>query len=240
MTWHLIRCDELPSTSDHLKTLAEAGAPAGTVVVAKRQPQGHGRRGRVWLAPPDALLMSVLLRPDQALPLLSLGVGVAVCEALAMPALHLKWPNDLLCGSDKCGGILVEGRWSGDRPDWYVIGLGLNVAAAPMLSGTSCLAAHGGPQDPERVLAAVLAALARWMTPAALQPERVLPAWRASSRLWGTSITVYPTGGDPWPGVIEDIDQDGALLVRSAGGEVRALQSGEISLTAPDARRPLG
>lgn len=237
--WHLIRYDELPSTSDHLKTLAASGAPAGTVVVTRRQPQGHGRRGRTWLAPPDALLVSVLLRPDDAMPLLSLGVGVAVCEALAMPALHLKWPNDLLCGPDKCGGILVEGRWSGERPEWYVVGLGLNVATAPKLSGTTCLAAHGGPTDPDAVLDAVLAALTRWTTPAALAPERVLPAWRAASRHWGAPITVYPTGGAPWPGTVEDVGPDGALLVRSASGDLRALQSGEISLTAPDARRPI-
>src|SRR6185295_3892606 len=109
---------------------ASAERPEGLVVVADRQTAGRGRRGHTWFSPPGAgLYVSVVLAPAtarvdpmRATMLLTLAAGVAIAEgveAAAGVAADLKWPNDLLVGGRKLGGILAEG--SGDT---VVVGYG--------------------------------------------------------------------------------------------------------------------
>jgi BirA family biotin operon repressor/biotin-[acetyl-CoA-carboxylase] ligase len=235
--WHVLQLGETLSTSATLKRLAAWGAGHGTVVMAQHQAAGQGRTGRHWLSPPGALLLSALLRPDRPQPLLSLLVGVAAAEAVGLPDLHLKWPNDLLIGDDKCGGILVEGRWAGDRPEYLIVGIGVNVAAAPALSGTTCLQAHGSSLDAQELAGRLLDRLDHWL--AEPEPTALLAAWRARCRMWGRELTVFPPGAAPWTAVAEDLADDGALVVRTASGAQRRLQSGEVRLTGAEARRPL-
>ena len=237
-TWQVHDLPETDSTSRHLRDLALAGAPSGTVVVAGRQSGGHGRQGRHWLAPPGALLLSALLRPPTALPLLSLAVGVAAVEAIGLPDVVLKWPNDLLIGSDKCGGILVEGRWLGDRPDYLIVGIGINVAAAPDLNRTSCLSACGYRESPIVLADAFLARLATWLEPTHLEPERVITAWSGHCAHWDQPLTVHAALEQPWIGLARRLDPDGALVVERDDGRMIRLQSGEVSLTPPGWRQP--
>jgi BirA family biotin operon repressor/biotin-[acetyl-CoA-carboxylase] ligase len=235
--WHRLTMASTPSTSASLRRLAAWGARHGTVLQAERQTAGHGRTGRTWEAPPGALLLSALLRPSQPLPLLSLMVGVAAAEAIDLPDLHLKWPNDLLLGDDKCGGILVEGRWAGDRPEYLIVGIGVNVAAAPALGGTACLRAFGSPLDAAALSDRFLARLAVWLDDA--EPSRLLAAWKARCRMWGRELTVFPPAGEPWAAVAMDLAADGALLVRDGAGRLSRLQAGEVRLTAAGARQPI-
>lgn len=237
-SWHRLTMAHTLSTNAAMRHLAAWGARHGTVLVAHGQSAGHGRTGRTWEAPPGALLLSALLRPVAPMPLLSLLAGVAAAEAVDLPALHLKWPNDLMLGDAKCGGILVEGRWAGDRPEHLIVGIGVNVAAAPALGGTSCLRDHGSDLDAAQLADRFLDRLDHWL--AAADPSALLTAWKGRCRLWGRAVTVYPPGGDPWAALVEDLAADGALLVRDGGGRLVALQSGEVRLTAADARQPLG
>ena len=118
---------------DRLHQLAEQGAPAGTAVLAEAQTGGRGSRGRAWHSPPGGLWLSVLYRPPSpaGVELLSLRLGLLVATALeaAAPAapVALKWPNDLMVGDRKVGGILCEARWQGESLAWVAAGLGLNV-----------------------------------------------------------------------------------------------------------------
>ncbi|MEA2655620.1 MAG: BirA family transcriptional regulator, partial [Chloroflexota bacterium] len=97
--------------------------PIGSVVIADHQTAGRGRLEHRWEAPPGtALLVSFVLEPN---PLLSLAAGVASAEACAQ-GVRLKWPNDLLLGGRKVGGILVEAT-----PQKAVCGIGINLTAAP-------------------------------------------------------------------------------------------------------------
>lgn len=137
------------STNDRASELADAGASSWTVVVADEQTRGRGRRGSFWLSPAGTgLLMSVVLGedvlgeppPPGALPLV---VGLACAEGIEvlLPELDvgLKWPNDLLLGWRKVGGILCE---SADRG--VVVGIGINVTRAPPITRT------GSDVDPGR------------------------------------------------------------------------------------------
>ncbi|HLQ62101.1 MAG TPA: biotin--[acetyl-CoA-carboxylase] ligase, partial [Candidatus Acidoferrales bacterium] len=99
------------------------GLPLGSVVVADHQTAGRGRADRVWETPPGTALLASFVVPPQ--PLLSLACGVAAAEACGA-RVRLKWPNDLLLGGRKVGGILVEAG-----PRKAVVGIGINLSWAP-------------------------------------------------------------------------------------------------------------
>jgi BirA family biotin operon repressor/biotin-[acetyl-CoA-carboxylase] ligase len=139
------RFAEIDSTNRYLLDAARAGAPEGAVAVADYQRAGRGRLGRRWEAPPGSnLLVSVLLRPRLAveeLHLCTVAVALAAtaaCEQGAGVVPDLKWPNDLMVGGRKLGGILAEAlpagtglEGEGSTTPAVVVGLGLNVGWPP-------------------------------------------------------------------------------------------------------------
>jgi len=122
------------STNADLLARAAAGAPEGVVLAAEEQTAGRGRMGRSWLSPPRAALtFSLLVRPDTVSPArrgwLPLLAGVSVASAVRAATgvdARLKWPNDVLVGPAKLGGILAEAVG-----DAVVVGIGLNVSTEP-------------------------------------------------------------------------------------------------------------
>ena len=127
--------DSVTSTNDVLRQLAQSGAPDGTAVVAGAQTAGRGRMGRTFQSPAGlGLYLSVLYRPEiqseKLLPLTAWGAA-AVCRALEEligTAPQIKWPNDLVMGGRKIGGILTESALCADGTTEYVIlGAGINV-----------------------------------------------------------------------------------------------------------------
>jgi BirA family transcriptional regulator, biotin operon repressor / biotin---[acetyl-CoA-carboxylase] ligase len=226
-----------PSTNAALLLRAEAGAPAGTVVVAAHQTAGRGRRGRAWIAAAgDSLTFSLLWRfaPHTSPAGLSLAVGLAVSNALTKVGAGetaLKWPNDLLRGGKKLGGILVE-LASGARGIVAVIGVGLNLrlpAALPDDLRIQC-AALDAPTDANALLAALLielrAVLERFSTAgfAALRSD-----WTARHAFENAPVQLLTDGTEPRAGVCRGVDDDGALRLEVAGRIERVL-AGEISL----------
>jgi len=129
----VLRLEEVPSSNDLAKRYGREGEPEGLVVVAERQTQGRGRRGREWSSPPGGLYMSILLRPEAPTPqLLRMSVFSGVPVALALEQatglnIGLKWPNDLLVAGRKVGGILMESVTVGSKVKFVVLGIGLNV-----------------------------------------------------------------------------------------------------------------
>ncbi|HIH71231.1 MAG TPA: biotin--[acetyl-CoA-carboxylase] ligase, partial [Methanothermobacter thermautotrophicus] len=112
---HEIKCfDEVDSTNNVAKRMAEDGATEGTVVIAKTQSRGRGRRGKPWISPQGGIWMSIILRPEvhpSRAPLLTLVAGVAVARTLRDECgldVGIKWPNDILIGDKKVCGILTE------------------------------------------------------------------------------------------------------------------------------------
>jgi BirA family biotin operon repressor/biotin-[acetyl-CoA-carboxylase] ligase len=204
------------STNEQARDLAEGGAPHGTLVTALEQTAGRGRQGREWIAPPgSAVLMSVVLRElSEVLPL---AAAVAVCDALPLDAA-IKWPNDVQVGDEKLAGILVEGR---PQDGWAVLGIGLNVGAAPPDVDATSLAAHGVDVSVEELLAPLLSALER-----RLGEDRasVLTAWRERDALLDQRVR-WQEGS----GVAAGIDDSGGLLVDTGDGVV-TLDAGEVHL----------
>jgi BirA family biotin operon repressor/biotin-[acetyl-CoA-carboxylase] ligase len=237
--------DELPSTSDHLKELAERDGVHGEVVVAERQTAGRGRRGRAWVSPAGRnLYLSVLLRPQlppQRAPELTLVAAVAVCEACRQAGVEatIKWPNDVLVGDRKVAGILTELSAEPDQVHWVVLGLGVNLNAGEedfpddLRDGATSLALERAQPVPRALFAAaLLSLLEQWLERHASEGfAPVRAAWRERCSTLGQAVRVEVEGGEI-TGVAEDVDETGALLVRHAGGLARVF-SGDVRKARP-------
>ncbi len=185
----VLRLGSVTSTQDVARRL-----PVGSIVLADHQTAGRGRLERRWEAPAGtALLVSFVLRPDRVL---SLAAGVAAAEACG-PPVTLKWPNDLLVGDRKLGGILVE-----TTQGKAICGVGINLSWAP--DGAAQL---NQPRD--EVFEKLREKMDVWTsTPA----ERVLARWRELSASLGRRVRV-DVSGRAIEGVAEDIGPDGELIV---------------------------
>jgi BirA family biotin operon repressor/biotin-[acetyl-CoA-carboxylase] ligase len=241
--WH---GDAVGSTNDAAARLAAAGAEEGTTVVADAQTAGRGRLGRQWFSPAGAgLYASIVLRSgvpratalSVAGPsLLTLTAGVALAEALRVATaldVDIKWPNDLLIGRRKLGGILAEGFDLAMPGGYVIVGFGINLrttAYPPEIRSraTSVEAELGRQIDRGPVLAESLAALEAWLGHLlAGRYSAILSRWRAlAPSCRGASIQWAAADGTR-SGVTAGVDDAGALLVATDRGTERVI-AGEI------------
>jgi len=246
--WREVRVvAETGSTNADLLAVAREGAREGVVLAAEAQTAGRGRMGRRWTSPPRAgLTFSVLLRP-YGVPAALLGwvpllTGTAVAAALpAVTAVQprLKWPNDVLVGDAKLGGILAERSGSA-----VVAGIGLNVTQhqAELPEGATSLrleaaaAKEGTPPEEDgaiapdlrtRVLVAVLTALSQrylaWrdqFSPGDAEASGLRQEYLALCATLGREVTVTLPGGKAISGTADGIDWAGRLEVGTAQGTV--------------------
>ena len=222
---------ETDSTNAEALRLAASGEPEGCVVVADAQTAGRGRLGRSWWAEPGcSLLASWLVRPALAVerwPTLTLVAGLAAARALIAASgveVRLKWPNDLLVGGRKLGGLLAEADGRGA----LVVGLGVNVRQTefpPELAGlaTSLAAEAGRPVERAWLLAATLSGFGARMG----APEEALDEYRTLCDTLGKQVRVERAGAEPLEGVARELTGSGALVVES-GGEVVEISAGDV------------
>ncbi len=233
--------DEIDSTSARAVGLAREGAPEGTLVLAEHQTEGRARLGRVWFAPKrSSLLMSLVLRPpfaphqaQRVTMICSLAVAEAISRTSGLSA-QIKWPNDILLKGRKAGGILTELGVHGERLDYVVVGMGLNVnldvSTLPDLAtpGTSLMMEAGHPLSRLKLLLAILGGIeTRYVRMSGgWSPHQ---AWRQHLATLGQRVRVG-TPDEVIVGLAEDVDEDGALLVRTKGGIVRRVFAGDVTL----------
>lgn len=235
-TFAVTALDATDSTQSDVQRLAVAGAPEGTVVTARHQRAGRGRRGHEWWdAPGESLLASVLLRPEASaasVPQLALVAGLAVAEAIgdvAAVAARIRWPNDLLAEGRKVSGILAEAvSADAGRAAHVILGIGVNLNQTafpePLAErATSLRLLTGRTYEPARVLEAVLARLGRryaeWRSGGFAE---LRTAWLERSTLPGQPVRL-PDGG---LGEGIDVGADGVLLARGSDGRVHRIVSG--------------
>lgn len=218
--------DAVSSTLDVAHGLAAEGAPAGTLVVADQQHSGRGRHGRRWTSAPGAgIWLTLIERPvdPAAVQLLSLRLGLRsarVLDRYASSPVRLKWPNDLYVGAGKLAGILVESRWRDERIDWVAIGFGINIRVPADIPGAAALE---GTSDRAEVLAELVPALRAATDARGLLGEHELAAFAERDLARGRRCR------EPALGVVHGIDARGALIVRTAAGDV-ACTSGSLVL----------
>lgn len=242
--YRLVVFDEVDSTNDEAKRLAEAGAGDGTLVWAEAQRRGRGRRGAEWLSPPGNLYVSLVLRPDCA-PVEALQLSFAASLALVgglsalvppLAEVTCKWPNDVLLNHRKVAGLLLESSTTtDDRLDWLVLGMGVNVASAPRdlpYPATSLHAEGCGPVTAAEVLEGFSRHFLTWVNTwldDGFAPLR--DAWLLRAEGKDDEITVN-LEGESFSGRFVDIDAAGALIVETAGKGRRVVTAGDVFVGA--------
>jgi len=239
--------EELSSTSDHLLAVAELPAGRFDACLAEFQSAGRGRRGRRWLAPfASGLCLSVnwsFRDAPSALSALSLAVGVAILRALRRLDIHglaLKWPNDIVHGRRKLGGILIDMRGEAAGPAYVVVGAGINVHLPQSLR--AALLADGieaaglvelldKPLGRNGLAASLVNEIALALEEfGARGLSAFMDEWQGADDLIDQPVRVLQ-GAETVEGLARGIDADGALLV-DVGGARRRILSGEVTIRA--------
>ena len=231
------------STNSTAHHLAQQGYPAGTVVTTDAQVGGRGRFGRTWhMRDRASIACSVILRPTLAPPeLASLGMAAAIaaveaCRDADVPA-QVKWPNDIVVGERKLGGVLCEASLQGTAVKYAIVGIGLNVnddfRNRPELraTATSFQLFTGRPADRSALLIRLLRELDGWIAETRPHPA-VLSAWAARCATIGRSVTVHDARSDQRiaSGQALRLESDGALIVRQPSGNTRRFDYAAVSV----------
>jgi BirA family biotin operon repressor/biotin-[acetyl-CoA-carboxylase] ligase len=230
---------ETGSTNEDAMRAGEQGAVHGALFLADGQRAGRGRLGRTWYSPRGQnLYMSVLLRPAgdvRNLASITIVAGLAVAQAaqrfLPAGAVGIKWPNDVVVGSKKLAGILVEASTTQARVDHIVVGIGINVRQTefdPAIAAIATSIAREAQVAPSRldVLAAVVERLGAHLDTferSGLGP--MLEAVRGLDVLRGKTVRVNDVEGEA-----DGIDESGCLRVQTASGAVVPIHAGEVKL----------
>ena len=234
---------EVGSTQDVAKSLAIQGSNEGTIVIAERQARGKGRVGRTWASLPGSIALSIILRPvaqpseATRFPLMA-GVAVAhAIEKITNLNPKLKWPNDIIIGGKKAGGILTEMSGEMDRITFIIIGIGINVttgedAFPEELKGTATSLQAEGEEKASRILLVqnILAELESLYTDfMASGFNPILEKWKSISNTIGMPVSIS-SKRQTIEGRAIDIDQDGALVLQKEDGELERIVAGDVSL----------
>lgn len=245
--WRIEQYPSLASTSDPVLERARAGEAEGLVVVAAEQTQGRGRHGRRWLSPAGNLYMSVLLRPTRPMrefASLSPVAGLAACRGIMRATSgtvrpRLKWPNDVLAGEAKLGGILLEAA-AAEGSAAVVVGIGINVRTAPQLAGRPAVALADllpvapAPAELARHILDGLAALYALWNARGFAPLR--DDWLAAAHGLGEQVTLR-IGERQVRGRFLAIDGLGRLELEEETGGRRTYDAGELFFGAPPLAR---
>ncbi|KUH34479.1 biotin--protein ligase [Thermococcus celericrescens] len=225
----LITLDEVGSTNEYAKRIAQ-DVPEGTVVVAKRQTAGRGRRGRNWTSPEGGLWMSVVLKPPRVDPRLVFVGALAVVDTLADFGIEsgIKWPNDVWAGGRKISGILTEGK----AGEYSILGIGLNVNNAipeELRENAVSMVQFTGRELPlDAVLERLLFHLGGWYRVFLERPDLLMAKVRERAFILGKAVTVTEDD-ERISGIALDILDDGSLLM-GIDGQLRRILYGDVSL----------
>jgi BirA family biotin operon repressor/biotin-[acetyl-CoA-carboxylase] ligase len=230
---------ECDSTNDEARALAERGEPHGALVVAEYQRAGRGRMGRSWQAPPgSSLLFSLLLRPplapasaQKAVMAVSLGVREGIRRTCGLPAC-LKWPNDILIGGKKAGGVLCELGLDGPTLQYLIVGAGVNVNFDPRQvegippDATSIQRETGRPQPRAELLRAILDEIEPRYD-VIRRGGSLRTEWARALYTLGRRVRVALSDGE-WTGLAEAVGEEGALLLKLEAGTRRTILAGDV------------
>jgi BirA family biotin operon repressor/biotin-[acetyl-CoA-carboxylase] ligase len=240
---------ELTSTNLVAEELIQAGAKPFSLVLADSQTAGKGRQGREWITlPGQALAFSWILYPEKGRVqpeilgrisgLGALAVAETIQEKLGLQA-DIKWPNDVLIDGKKVAGILVEVHWQGCQLLDVILGIGINIGAGSVppgvefdFPGISLEGASGKQIERLEFLYALIDSLLKWYQ--RLAEISLIKAWNEQLAYKGQLVSLSSSKGFLAEGILLGVEEDGALILESYGGEQRLFHSGEIQLRLVD------
>ena len=235
--------EETGATNNEIRSLAEQGAPHGTLAVAERQLGGKGRRGRVWTSPAGVgIWMSMLLRPQidpLAASMLTLVMALAAKKGIEISTglkSEIKWPNDLVLNKKKICGILTEMSTELMEIQYVIPGIGINVNQKDFpddikATATSLYIESGKIQKRSEIIAAIMEAFEGYYDTFIKTQDMsgLIEEYNANLVNLGNEVCVLDPAGE-FRGVSEGINKEGALLVRLADGTLKEIISGEVSV----------
>jgi BirA family biotin operon repressor/biotin-[acetyl-CoA-carboxylase] ligase len=240
--------DETGSTNTVLSRLAENGASEGTAVIADKQTSGKGRLGRKWFSPPGMnLYISVLFRPSIPAwesPLLTFLASVALVETIKKAGVKntsIQWPNDVLIDGKKAAGVLTEMEPRGDRVDYVVVGIGVNInmtraeikreMGETARFATSLKESLDEDVDRAKFTADFLLELESWYQTFNRRGKTfIIREWTARWGGYNKRVKVSTEDGKLIEGTATGINGEGHLLLKKDDGSVVNIITGDVSV----------
>ncbi len=231
MTWQIHHYEQVESTM-----LLAAPMPIGSAVVAGRQLSGIGRHGHSWDSPAGAgLYVSVVLRSH---PVLTLALGLAAQAAILQVtslSCDIRWPNDLMLGDKKLGGILVQMQDAQSPAARAVAGIGINIGQtvfAPDLApiATSLTIETGLNFRRDDLLDALLPQISHWSE---LPSGPILDHWSTASTWARGKLVEVDMGNRILQGITDGLDSAGFLRVRKLNGDIELVVAGGVRPLSP-------
>ena len=232
LSWLAREYGEVSSTQDVAEELALGGAREGTVVLAERQTSGRGRMERRWLSPKGGLYLSIILRPRRldGVQLLTLVGALAAAEgtrkALGVSS-RIRWPNDLVVGGRKVGGVIATASSRGGSLEFVVVGIGINCNfRAEELGDLSTASAtlmelSKGPVDLSSLRLQILEEFALQYGEWERGEAKIIMLARSLLSTSGKRVEFKPLRGTVEDGIAEKLEDDGSLVVRRGEGRLR-------------------
>jgi len=233
----ILRYKRLESTNTTAYRIAQQSAPEWTVVVADVQTKGKGRGRNKWDSPKGGLWFSILLRPDLPSPrlhLLQFLAAIATREAIENQtglSAMLKWPNDLVLGNAKLGGILIESKTLGEAISFAIVGIGLNInqGKGQLPPGAISMGLVSGKQYDLRVLLKAILDQIKSSLDDLDSPSKIMNEWwrNCIHRPLRVQVT-FPKG--TVTGISRAIDEDGSLLIETDDHKIRKVNEGSLRI----------
>ena len=242
---NIIFCESTSSTNDMaLEIGRNIEHPEGIVVVADSQTRGRGRLGRKWISPSGVnLYFSVILQPpfsqqeSTILPLAAAASAVSAIRDYTGLNANIKWPNDILIGNKKTGGILVEHKSGHDKTDMLIIGMGINVNmtldSLPediMPIATSLMIESGSEVDRTKLLGRLLSELeSSYKLLIKGDKQLLVNKWADSVSTIGKEISVT-INKQIISGTAKAVTESGGLLIRLPDGSEETINAGDVTI----------
>lgn len=235
--WRVTVTGQAPSTQEPVRVAAECGEPEGFAVQALMQTGGRGRHGNQWVSPMGNLYISLLLRPNcradeagQVAFIVALALSKAMDEFMDPSHVKtLKWPNDILIDGKKVSGILLESSIENSRCEYLIVGVGVNILAAPEgRINLDSVKSKPVPIHPfrDRFLAHLSDYMDGWRMKG-FTPIR--DEWLSQAHGLNAPMTIR-LPEVTYDGVFQGIDNAGGLLAE-VDGEIKRFTSGEVHFT---------
>ncbi|GAA5818191.1 MAG: biotin--[acetyl-CoA-carboxylase] ligase [Methanobrevibacter sp. CfCl-M3] len=231
---------EVDSTNTVAKFLAGSGIEEGTIVIARSQIKGKGRRGKKWESPLGGIWLSIILRPEispQQAALITLGAGVAVTKAIRKFDVdaRIKWPNDVLVDDKKIAGILTEANSKSRRLEYVVVGIGIDSNLdSSSISKKSKIKATTLKEELKKEIneANFISTLLEEFEDVYKDFENkdfeeILYKWRNLSQTIGSYVVIEQPFGEVLKGYVVGINNGGSLILELNTGELKKIISGE-------------
>lgn len=228
---------QVNSTNKIAYQLAEQGVEEGILVVAEEQTEGEGRAGHYWFSPPGGLWLSLILRPPTGFCVSRLSIlgaiGIARSIRKMFPFLspRIRWPNDAIIDGKKVGGVLCKTRSIQKRVIFVIMGIGVNInieefPSSLCFTATSLKRETGHSVSGETFQECLLEELERLYFSSQDDFSSILEEARLFSSLLGKQVRVQAGEGE-FLGVVQDIDEEGGLILRLESGIQKRISSEE-------------